>query len=175
MACGDPCIWEGDKSIPLVPTGIVTTTLGPLYITGDFTIGKNNVVVLEGVIYVGGSINMDKDCAFTGSGSIVAEGNIELAKTDDYGSGSGSIIMSINGDVTFKKEVSVAALIYAPDGDIKFDKDSSVTGAVVGSSIQADKLELFAYDASFYDGFRLPGYAGARFKLITYDIDLNSE
>ena len=175
MACGDDCIWDDDYTIPLVPTGIVTTTLGPLYIPGNFTVGKNNVVVLEGVIYVGGFINMDKDCEFKGSGSIVAVGDIGLAKTDGYGTEGASIIMSLNGNITFKKDATVAALIYAPapapKGAIKFDMNATIPGGVVGNTIDSKKASTFILNPIHYDSLELPGYIPGRARLLTFRIN----
>jgi hypothetical protein len=79
--------------------------------------------------------------------------------------------MSVNGDIKFWKDATVEALIYAPNGDIIFKKQGNVTGAVVGAYIEADKLNLFAYDASFYDGIRLPGYEDPGFSVRTYNIN----
>ena len=146
-------------------------SLGPLYITGDLNVGMYHVVTLEGTIYVEGSIWVQKDAEFTGSGSIVAVGDIHMQKVTGFGTDSDSVIMSITGDISFDKEAILEAFIYAPNGLIQFDKDSSVTGAVVGAEINAHKLELFAYDASFYDGFELPGYQKPGFRVRTYNIN----
>jgi len=146
-------------------------SLGPLYITGNLNVGAGCVVTIGGTIYVEGSIDVDKDSEFRGSGSIVAVGNAYLSKMTDYGTATGDVIMSITGNITFKKEADVEALIYAPDGSITFDKDGNVTGSVVGEYIQADKLNLFAYDASFYDGFPLPGHEEPGFRVRTYNIN----
>jgi hypothetical protein len=145
-------------------------TLGPKYITGDLNVGMNCVVTLEGTIYVDGMIDVQKDGEFRGVGSIVAEGDIYMAKVSDFGTDSHSVIMSVHGNITFKKDATLEALIYAPEGEIKFDKEGTVTGGVIAAKIQADKLNLFAYDASFYDGFRLPGYEDPGYRVTTYHI-----
>ena len=146
-------------------------SLGPLYITGDLNVGMNHVVTLGGTIYVEGSIWVQKDSEFTGSGSIVAVGDIHMQKVTGFGTGSDSVIMSVTGNISFDKEAILEALVYAPNGSIQFDKDSSVTGAVIGAEINAHKLELFAYDASFYDGLKLPGYEEPGFRVRTYNIN----
>ena len=148
-----------------------TGPLGPKYITGDLNVGMNCVVTLGGTIHVEGSILVQKDSEFTGTGSIVAVGDITMQKISGFGVDSDSVIMSLTGDITFKKEADVAALIYAPNGSVTFDKDATVTGGVVAANIQADKLNLFAYDASFYDGFELPGYQDPGFMVRTYNIN----
>ena len=146
-------------------------TLGPLYITGDLYVCMNRVITLTGTIYVEGNIWAQKDSKFTGSGSIVAVGDIHMQKVTGFGTDSDSVIMSVTGNISFDKEADLEAFIYAPNGLIQFDKDSSVTGAIVGAEIKAHKLELFAYDASFYDGFELPGYQKPGFRVRTYNIN----
>ena len=150
---------------------ICSGPLGPKYITGDLNVGMNCVVTLGGTIYVEGSITVQKDSEFTGTGSIVAVGDIIMQKISGFGVDSDSVIMSLTGDITFKKEADVQALIYAPNGSITFDKEATVTGGVVAANISADKLNLFAYDASFYDGFELPGYQEPAFVVRTYNIN----
>ncbi len=153
-------------------------SLGPNYINGDLYIEQYVTVNLAGAIYVEGDITMRKESEFTGSGSIVAVGEIYLRKMDNYGTEGKSLIMSLaplDLGITFKKETDISALIYAPYGKIQFDKGASIEGAVVGADIQSDKDSTFRYDPVHYDSVKLPGYEEARFKMITYDIDLNSE
>ena len=148
---------EGDKTIPQGPA---TGNLGPLYITGNLNILKDNTIVMTGTVYVEGSIDMDKDAQLTGSGSIVAVGDIYLAKIYDYGTLGDAAIMSLNGDITFKKETAVQGLIYAPNGKIQFDKTPVVNGAVVGEEILCDKDAFFTYDESIGMRVDLPGGRG---------------
>ena len=134
-----------------IPNGPATVVLGPLYITGDLQVRKDNVINLAGTIYIEGSIDVDKDAEFTGTGSIVAVGDIYLAKMSDYGTDGASIIMSLAGDITFKKETDMEALIYAPEGTVRFDKDAEVTGSVVAADIQVDKNSIFTFDEGIED------------------------
>ena len=146
-------------------------TLGPLYITGDLYVSMNRVITLTGTIYVEGNIWAQKDSEFRGSGSIIAGGDIHLQKMANFGTENDSVIMSIAGGISFDKEATLEALIYAPNGLVYFDKEATITGAVVGSGIYGKKLNLFAYDPSFYDGFKLPGYKDPGFRVITYNIN----
>jgi len=152
---------EGDKTIPMGPA---TVDLGPLYITGNLHILKDNTIVMTGTVYVEGSIDMEKEAQLTGSGSIsgsiVAVGDIYLAKIYDYGTEGDATIMSLNGDITFKKEVALKGLIYAPNGTIKFDKTPVVTGAVVGEEVWSAKDALFTYDEGIGARIDLPGGRG---------------
>jgi len=121
-------------------------SLGPRYITGNLDIGTKGITVtLTGTIYVEGEIRASKEYTITGSGSIVAVGDIYLSKLADYGTEGDTIIMSLNGDITFKKECTLEALIYAPNGTIQFDKDATVVGSVIGADIQVDKDVSFNY------------------------------
>ena len=131
--------WLGNYSIPKGTSPPTPILLGPLYITGDLTVDKDNVIDFQGTIYVEGSIDVDMESEFTGSGSIIAVGSIGLAKTNDYGTSGDSIIMSLNSNIIFKKEVVVDALIYAPNGNVSFDKDAVVTGSIIGGNIVVDK------------------------------------
>jgi hypothetical protein len=160
-------IYTGTMKIPMNST----ISLGPKYITGNLVVLKNCVITLTGTIYVDGYVDVDMDSEFRGSGSIVAKGDLYLAKLADYGTTGDAIIMSITGGITFKKEATLEAFVYAPSGPIVFDKESSVIGGVIGHSIQADKLQLFAYDPSFYDNFPLPGYEEPRLRVRTYNIN----
>jgi len=145
--------WTGNYSIPM-DAGVVT--LGPLYISGNLNIAASNTVNMTGTIYVEGSIDVDKDAAFTGSGSIVAVGDIYLAKLYDCGIDDSIIIASLTGNITFKKEGDITAVIYAPNGTVVFDKDASVTGSIVAAEIQTAKDYASAFNTSVID-LELPG------------------
>jgi hypothetical protein len=157
---------EGNLTIPKSQG---TSHLGPLYITGNLEVSKNNTLVLEGTIYVEGSINVDKDCEFAGSGSIVAVDNINLAKSNTYGTDGNSLIMSLTGNINFQKNITIEALIYAPNGTISFAKNSEVTGNIVGVNITADKNCSFTYDEDIGYWDDLPGGAGG-LEIITWQI-----
>jgi hypothetical protein len=129
-------------------------SLGPLYINGNLDITQQNITVsLNGTIYVEGEIRASKDYTITGVGSIVAVGDIYLSKLADYGTEGDTIIMSLNGGITFKKEADIEALVYAPNGSIVFDKDATVVGSVIGANIEIKKDNDFEYlaKASSFD------------------------
>ncbi|MBN2238349.1 MAG: hypothetical protein JW712_01125 [Dehalococcoidales bacterium] len=131
--------------------------LGPLYITGNLNIGSGNTVNLTGTLYVEGSIDIDQDSDFVGSGSIVAVGDIYLAKLPSFGVDGSTIIASLTGDITFKKEAEVTAVIYAPNGTVAFSKDAVITGSVVAATITSDKDSTFDFEASVSQDIALPG------------------
>jgi hypothetical protein len=148
--------------------------LGPLYITGNLDITTKDITVnLMGTIYVEGEIRATKEYTITGSGSMVAVGNIYLSKLAGYGTEGDSVIMSLNGNITFKKEAVIEALIYAPNGTISFDKGATVTGSVVGADIQADKEGTFTYIQKA-GGFDLPGQLPDTVEIKTYSITHDS-
>ncbi len=156
--------YPGDYPIPMG----TTMDLGPLYITGNLNILKDCTINLTGTIFVEGSIDVDKGAEITGVGSIVAVGDIYLAKLSDYGSES-SIIMSLNGDITFKKEATIGAVIYAPNGTVSFDKDATVTGMIVAQSIQSDKDSTFTYNPDDSSLIKLPGSTFGEMKIRTWE------
>lgn len=121
------------------------TSLGPLYVDGDVYVSGDIVLNLTGVVYITGSFTVKKDFTLRGTGSLITEGDIWLSKIADFGTDGDSIIMSLYGDITFKKGGIIEALVYAPNGTISFDKDATVIGGVVGAEIQADKEGSFTY------------------------------
>jgi hypothetical protein len=144
-------------------------SLGPAYIMGDLDITGNDVTLtLTGTIYVEGSIKASKDYTLMGSGSIVAVHDIYLSKISSYGTDGSSIIMSLEGGITFKKEGTVDALVYAPNGAISFDKNAIVTGGVVGDSIVVDKDATLTYVPQ--SGFDFPGGLPGAYAIETYDV-----
>ena len=169
--------WEGEDEYTIPPP----TNLGPVCIDGDLKVTQDTTLTLEGTIYVTGSITMKNTITITGTGSIIATGDITFEKELDYSTEGSSIIMSLNGDIYFKMKVYVEALIYAPNGRVYFNKEADVIGGVVArddvesNDIYVKKGSSFTYDAGHWNTLELPGYEEARFKMITYDIDLNSE
>ena len=160
---------------------------GPLYITGNLTTEKDlnttngNPIVLNGTIYVEGTIHINDGSEITGHGSIVSaaldNGNnasIQFDKVGNFGdSGSSDVIYSVNGSITFKKDVGsennpVHALIYAPNGNINFNKledgayilGSLICGSevTIDSEITADKNFSIEYDPTFQNTIELPGF-----------------
>ena len=149
------------------------TPLGPKYIDGDLTISKDVTITLAGVVYVKGYIRCENTLTIKGTGSLVAQSYIYLSKLADYSVTGDSIIMSLNGDITLKKsdpgdELSLNALIYAPDGAIAFDKDMTVIGGVVGKSIQADKEGSFTYVPK--TSWDFPSGLPGSYTVETYDV-----
>jgi len=145
------------------------TALGPLYITGDLDFGKDVTVTLAGTIYVEGTIGSEKDYGVTGSGSIVAVGDIRLAKLPNYGIEGDSIIMSLSGDITFKKEATIEALVYAPNGSVIVDKQLTVEGSLIAGYIDIKKDAYLTYvsKSSSFEFFPVAMYGG---KIATYNI-----
>jgi len=160
----------GDYDIG-IGNGVDVIDLGPIYITQDLHIAKDNIINFQGPVFVEGSIDMDKDAEFTGGGTVIAVGDIYLAKTNDFGSTEDSLLMSLEGDITFKKELEISAMVYAPAGDITFDKGAVVNGSVLGNNIQADKDGNFTQNYAYYDGIQLPGYTPGGLQTLTWEID----
>lgn len=161
--------WEGDYAIG-IGDGVTVTELGPLYINGNLSIQRDNIIDLQGTIYVNGWIDVDMDSEFTGSGSIVAVGDIWLAKLSSYGTEGSCVIMSVTGDITFKKEATVEALIFAPEGKVDFCKGADVTGGIIASEVEAGKEGTFVFDAEYDESIEFPGYAPGGWVVTSYAI-----
>ena len=58
--------------------------------------------------------------------------------------------------LSFKKEATVEALIYAPNGGITFDKNATVTGSIVVADIQVDKNASITFNVDILE-MDLPG------------------
>ena len=166
----DMRFWVGDYNIG-IGNGVDVIDLGPIYISQDLNIAKDNTINFKGPVFVGGNIDMDKDAEFTGAGIIIAVGNIYLAKTNDFGGSQDSLLMSLNGNITFKKEAEISAIIYAPSGNITFDKSGVVNGSVIGTNIQADKDGSFTQNYAYYDGIQLPGYTPGSLRTLNWKIN----
>ena len=159
--------YEGDL---FFPQGPATINLGPLYITGNLDVRKENTIVLSGTIYVEGSIDFDKESELTGDGSIIAVGDVGLAKIYNYGTASDATIMSLTGNIVFKKDINLEALVYAPKGLITIDKDSIIYGAVIGEDVIIDQNASIEYDEGIGDRTDLPFSGAGRLKIETWQI-----
>jgi len=149
------------------------TTLGPKYIDGDLDISRDVTITLAGIVYVKGHISCENTLTITGVGSLVAEDYIYFKKLANYTVTGDSIIMSLYGDITLKKsdkvdQLSINALIYAPNGAITFDKDTTVIGGVVGQSIQADRDGSFTFVPK--TSWDFPGGLPGAYTIETYDV-----
>jgi Tfp pilus assembly protein PilX len=145
-------------------------TLGPIYISGNLNISKDVTITINGVVYVKGSITASKDYTLAGSGSIIAEGDIDVRKIAGFGTTGDCIIMSLNGNIVFKKDAAVEALIYAPNGTVSTDKNLTVTGGIVagvGIDIKKDASLTYTPKAG---GFDLPGELQGSLEIKTYSV-----
>ena len=149
------------------------TSLNSTYIAGDLHMAADVSLTIDGVVYVRDSVSVKKgvdNYNLAGSGSLIAEQDIDLRKASGFGATGDSMIMSLYGAINFKKGGTVEAMIYAPNGPITVDKDMTVVGSVVGASIQADKDGSFSYvpKSSSFDFFDPVVYG---VKIRTYTIN----
>jgi hypothetical protein len=163
-AMAEDNIYDGNMNID------TDRPLGPIYITGNLYMSKDVTITIGGTVYVGGSVSTAKEYTLAGSGSLIAEGDITISKTSDFGTTGDCVIMSLNGDIGFKKDATIEALVYAPNGDISFDKNATVNGSIVGASITVKKDAALTYieKASSFD---LPGELPSRVEIKTYSIN----
>ena len=150
--------------------------LGPIYIDGDLLAKSDVTINLTGTVFVTGSIDFQKSSNITGNYSIVAVNDIYIGKMPDYTANEDSIIFSIYGDIIFKKEANLHALIYAPNGNVSFDKESTIVGSIVCggqvevSEIDIDKSFTIIYDPSYADTLELPGYIYGTPSVLSWEI-----
>ena len=109
--------------------------LGPLFIYGNLSIEKSEVI-LTGTVYVTGFIDVKTDSTITGAETLLAEGDVGI-KSTNYDPASIPLIMSVNGGIECKSDSWVGALLYAPNGtiDLKGGPDNRLYGSVVGNEV----------------------------------------
>ena len=150
--------------------------LGPIYIDGNLTASSDVTINLTGTVFVTGSIDIQKSSNITGNYSIVAVNDIYMGKMPDYTANEDSIIFSLYGDIIFKKEANLHALIYAPNGNVSFDKESTIVGSIVCggqvevSEIDIDKSFTITYDSTYADTLQLPGYIYGTPSVLSWEI-----
>ena len=156
---------------PTYPTGRSISNNGELvgsaYIIGNLDISAGNIV-LNGTVYVTGTINAESDLVVTGSGSIIAGGLINFKKDLTYNVTGDSIIMSIYGGIDIDKAPGINALLYAPNGLINFKKEALVTGGVVGRTIDASKVGSFTFIPK--TSWDFPGGLPGSYTIETYSV-----
>ena len=145
--------WTSDY---IIPSGMGYVCLGPLYIDGNLNIEMNNTVNITGTLYVEGVINVALGAEFVGGGSIISVGDMWLAKATNFGIENSTILASLTGDIYFKKEVDITAVLYAPYGSVIFDKDAIITGTIVADSIVTKKEGAFVFNECSMLDLNLP-------------------
>ena len=88
----------------------------------------------------------------------------------EHGTEGSCVIMSVDGNITFKKEATVEALIFAPEGKVDFCKGADVTGGIIASEIEAGKEGTFVFDAESDEAIEFPGYAPGGWVVTSYAI-----
>ena len=119
-----------------------THYLGPRYIDGNLEIKPNTTVILEGVVYVAGTMVVDNG-RLEGEENICAEGDIEL-NGGGWGSGGSDIIpvfTSAHGDITLQGPV-VNAVVWAPEGDVSVT-NMFLWGAVGGINVSVTNAAVY--------------------------------
>jgi hypothetical protein len=152
--------------------GVDPFNLGPIYISGNLIVEKDNIIVVHGPVYVGGKIETGKNCSLAGSGNLVAEGDIHLHQINGFGTGVGSLIMSLNGNILCEQSVNTESIIYAPQGDITFQQSATVKGSVVaGGHINTNQGSTFMENTGLGDYGELPGAGPGIPKTLSWEID----
>ncbi|MFH1046982.1 MAG: hypothetical protein V1738_01665 [Patescibacteria group bacterium] len=140
------------------------TTLGPVVITGDLTLGNNIDVIMTGPIWVMGDLKMRTRSSLTLDSTFGELGSLVLV--DNPNGGSGTIDLSTNTNISGSGEpgsyvvfVSTSTanpaidignhagggLYYAPNGGIKLANNTNAI-AVAGLYIEINNNSTVTYD-----------------------------
>ena len=151
---------EADKGGPAAPVGEIKKQtnyhLGPKHIIDDLNITTNSSIILDGVVWVDGSIYIkSSSVTCSGNGYLVASGpghNI----TVEVGSELDRTInlLCLDGDVTVTQSAEIGS-IYAPNGDITMLNNGTVFGSLIGRSVTVANNRTINFQVSI--GTPLPG------------------
>ena len=100
-----PLYRNGDLEIRSTQNDSLLTLNGTIYVKGNLSTANNKTFTLdlnENVIFVEGSIDMNTKCTITGSGAIIAIGDINFAPNIESGEGDFLFVMSVEGTTTFQ-------------------------------------------------------------------------
>ena len=129
--------------------------LGPLYIEGNLIVEPGIVVTLGGTVYVTGTISLKPRVQLIGDEHIIAEWDI-LIEGGDIISEYVPLVMSINGNITVKKNI-VNAVVYAPNGIVLLEASPHLYGAVGGTTVIVGTGSQITYAAELHGRQDLPG------------------
>jgi hypothetical protein len=117
-----------------------------LYIGGNLDFSKNAEVKFTNpngcTIYVAGEIKISKDIQFDGPYTLVANGDIYLAKDTSYildPTKRPPLIISEMGTIDVSKSDTIVGILYAPNGNIIINKDMDIEGCVIARGIEVKK------------------------------------
>ncbi len=157
--------WKDDAALGGVIAGNYsvsgTATLGPKKITGDLTVTNNAILIISGVLYVQGNVNLSNNCLVkltpsygANSGVIVADGTITVSNNCTFqGSGTvGSYVMVLSDKIDHVNPVvnisnnSAGVIYYASDGRMNFSNNASAKEAT-GYGIDLSNNSTVTYES----------------------------
>lgn len=166
------------------------TTIGPLKIVGDLTIGGDNVITLAGPIWVTGNVTIENGATIQLASSFGANGTVILADhpTDKatYGritvsnnaiiNGSGNalshiLIVSTNTSTSDSEPAielgnnAEGAIFYATDGSIRI-QNNAIVKSVVGQRLYLNNNAAVTYVQSEMIGTNFSNSPGGSWRLI---------
>ena len=151
-----PLYRDGSLDIFSSQEDVTLTLTGTVYVTGDLDIGKTNqdfTLDLSGQsIFVEGEIDIGGKCTITGSGCIIAVGDVFFLPNISSEEGDFVFLMSVEGTVTFQ-----------PNGDYY----GSVAGDVEVTLQPGSSLTFVDPEGS---GFEFPSGGIAELDIRTYTI-----
>jgi len=129
--------------------------LGPLYITGELTIGEKGEevnVTLGGTVYVKKKIEIKDDVTITGTGNLLSEthdGKLEIKKRVTIDLENMPLIMAVYSteEIKIGDGCNITGIIYNPNGRVHFHAKgpSYVYGAIVGNNVRLCEDAVVTY------------------------------
>ena len=156
-----------------------TETIGPIKITGDLIVNNGGTLIVEGDIWVGGSLSLGKNATIrlsssygSSDGVILVDGANSTINISDHGTitGSGSsnsylMLVATNESLTSPFYAinlaggSQADILYAPYGIINISGESTAK-EVTGFSVSIDGSSSITYENALLNNNFANGPAG---------------
>ena len=156
-----PLYCDGDLDILSSETGAVVKLSGTVYVTGqlniggpkDFTLDLNDQTIYVEYVGVGNAITIGGSCTISGSGCIIAVGDIYLAPKS-----------VVSGDDDF-------VLIMSVNGTSKINPVGSFNGAVVGDAwVNLQPGNTLTWTSPYGRGLNFPTGSKGFMEFVTYRI-----
>jgi len=148
--------------------------LDTIYVTQDMTVGKTEqdfILDLNGhAILCEGSIHIGGKTAITGSGSIIAKGNIyfepNFVSEDGY-----VLVLALEGNVDFQPSGDFTGFVMSADGEIDFKPGGIFTGSVAGDiQVDLDSNVTVIYQSAVEANIDFPFETFANWRIRSWNI-----
>ena len=142
--------WDDD----LTYSGGGSYNVGPLYITGDFTVDAWTVVTLDGPLYVDGNITVNNG-VMLGNEHVLCEGSVTITGGAYFGSEFIPVITSVYQDITVDGPGTAETVLFAPNGNVILN-NVELYGAAGGVNVFVGNSYIW-YSEKLHGRADLPG------------------